>query len=86
MAVNIIIRLFIAWFGIGVLMYVMMPTIHEVAYNLPVWNTMPANLLAIRDNLYGVFLICGIIAFAVSILWGFSSATRAESATYESDI
>jgi len=70
----------IAWFGIGVLMYIMMPTIYQVAYQLPVWSTMPANLLAIRDNLYGVFLICGIIAFAVSILWAFSAATREQVA------
>ena len=80
MAINIVIRLIIAWFGIGALYFSMMPVIHEFAYNLTLWQTMPANLLVIRDNLYSAFLITGIIAFSVSILWGFSAATRKEIA------
>ena len=75
MAINIVIRLLISWFGIGALYFAMMPVIHEFAYNLTLWQTMPANLLVIRDNLYSVFLITGIIAFSITILWGFSAAT-----------
>lgn len=63
-------------------MYVMMPTIYQVAYNNPMWDGVPTKYLAIRDNLYGVFLISGIIAFAVSILWGFSAAQREVTSDY----
>jgi len=76
MAINIVIRLLIAWFGIGALYFAMMPVIHEFAYNLTLWNSMPQNLLVIRDNLYSVFLITGIIAFSVTVLWAYSAATN----------
>lgn len=78
MAVNIIIRGLFAIFGIGAVMFTMMPTIYQVAYNLDIWNNMPTDLLMIRDNLYSVFLAMGIISLGVAILWMFSAATRKE--------
>jgi len=82
MAVNIIIRTLLSLFAIGIVMMLFMPILYELAYNSDLWDTMPANILSSRDNLYSIFLLVPLIGIGATVLWAYMAATRKDSEAY----
>ena len=82
MAVNIVIRTLLALFGIGILMLLFMPIIYTLAYDSGLWGEMPVNILAARDNLYGVLLLVPLIGIGCVVLWAYMAATRKDTEEY----
>lgn len=82
MAVNIIIRTLLSLFAIGIVMMLFMPIIYELAYKMDIWDSMPAHLLASRDNLYSIFLLVPLIGIGAVVLWAYMAATRKDSEAY----
>lgn len=76
MAVNIIIRTLISLFAIGIVFMLFMPIVYELAYNNTMWNTMPSEVLANRDNLYSIFLLLPLIGVGGVVLWSYMASTR----------
>lgn len=77
MAVVLIVR-FVLAVAVGFAsFYVLAPIIYNLAYNTPgMWQNVDSQLLAVRDNLYGVWLLMAVVIMGVLILWGFSNANR----------
>jgi Na+/phosphate symporter len=76
MAVNIIIRVLIAIFAVGIVVMLFFPIIYELAYNVPTWDNMPDKVLANRDNLYSIFLMIPLFAIGGILLWAYMASTR----------
>ncbi len=76
MAVNIIIRVLISLFAIGIVVMLFMPIVYELAYNVPTWDNMPTEVLANRDNLYSIFLMVPLFAIGGVVLWAYMASTR----------
>ena len=56
MAVNTVLRAIISIFAIGISMVAFMPAVYDLYYNQDLWDTAPAEALAVRDNIYATFL------------------------------
>lgn len=76
MAVNLIIRVLIAFFALGIVYIIFMPIIYTLAFDTATWENMPTDVLANRDNLYSVFLLVPIFGIGGIILWAYMGATR----------
>ena len=76
MAVNIIIRTLIAFFALGIVFIMFMPIVYTLALDQTIWDDMPLDVLANRDNLYSVFLLIPIFGIAGIVLWMYMASTR----------
>ena len=82
MVVNIIIRVLISLFAVGIVVMLFFPIIYELAYNVPTWDNMPDKVLANRDNLYSIFLMIPLFAVGGILLWAYLGATRKDTEDY----
>ena len=76
MAVNIIIRTLIAFFALGIVFIMFMPIVYTLAFDQAIWDDMPLDVLANRDNLYSVFLLIPIFGISGIVLWMYMASTR----------
>lgn len=76
MAVNVILRAIIACFAIGIAMVGFMPAVWELYYNQDLWDTAPAEALAVRDNVYATFLSLPLFMIGAVLLWSYISTSR----------
>lgn len=72
----------IAIFATGMMSLLFMPVMYNLAYTTPYWATAPIEQLAIRDNLYNIFLILPIMTIGAIILWMYMNAHRSSSEDY----
>ena len=82
MAVNIIIRTMVAFFALGIVFIIFMPIIYTLAFDTEIWDGMPTDVLANRDNLYSVFLLIPIFGIGGIVLWAYMAATRNQQNEY----
>jgi len=82
MAVNIIIRTLVAVFALGIVFIIFMPIIYTLAFETEVWDTMPTEVLANRDNLYSVFLLIPVFGIGGIVLWAYMASTRNQQNEY----
>ncbi len=82
MAVNIIIRTMVAFFALGIVFIIFMPIIYTLAFDTDIWDTMPTEVLANRDNLYSVFLLIPIFGIGGIVLWAYMASTRNQQNEY----
>ena len=66
----------IAIFATGMLSLMFMPVMYNLAYQLDYWKTAPANQLAIRDNLYYIFLALPMFTIGAIIVWMYMASAR----------
>ena len=76
MAVNTVLRAIIAVFAVGIAMVGFMPAVYELYYNQDLWNTAPAEALAVRDNVYATFLSLPLFMIGSILLWSYISTSR----------
>lgn len=76
MAVNIVIRMLLSLFAVGIVMMIFMPIVYTLAYDSDLWSQMPIELIANRDNLYSIFLLVPLIAIGSIVLWSYMASTR----------
>ena len=76
MAVNIVIRMLLSLFAVGIVMMIFMPIVYTLAYDSELWSDMPIELIANRDNLYSIFLLVPLIAIGSIVLWSYMASTR----------
>jgi len=72
----------IAIFATGMMSLLFMPVMYNLAYTTPYWDTAPIEQLAIRDNLYNIFLILPIMTIGAIILWMYMNSHRSSSEDY----
>ena len=76
MAVNTVLRAIIAVFAVGIAMVGFMPAVWELYYNQDLWNTAPAEALAVRDNVYATFLSLPLFMIGSILLWSYISTSH----------
>ena len=76
MSVNIVIRMLLSLFAVGIVMMIFMPIVYTLAYDSDLWSQMPIELIANRDNLYSIFLLVPLIAIGSIVLWSYMASTR----------
>ena len=76
MAENTVLRAIIAVFAVGIAMVGFMPAVWELYYNQDLWNTAPAEALAVRDNVYATFLSLPLFMIGSILLWSYISTSR----------
>tara|TARA_Y100001936_G_scaffold225688_1_gene244385 strand:+ start:567 stop:818 length:252 start_codon:yes stop_codon:yes gene_type:complete len=82
MAINVIIRTMVAFFALGIVFIIFMPIIYTLAFDTEIWDGMPTDVLANRDNLYSVFLLIPIFGIGGIVLWAYMAATRNQQNEY----
>ena len=75
MAVNLIMRFMISMFALGLGMFIFMPVLYALAYDVNLWTGLPASVLQTRDYVYSILMAMPLIAFGALILWGYMKAT-----------
>ena len=83
MAVQIIIRVLLSFFAVGIVMMLFMPIVYKLGYDIDSWQNVSTDLLAARDNLYSTFLLIPIFAIGGILLWAYLAATRKDTIEYE---
>lgn len=76
MAVNVVLRAIISIFAIGIAMIAFMPAVYDLYYNQDLWDTAPAEALAVRDNVYATFLSLPLFMIGAVFLWSYISTSR----------
>ena len=82
MALNIIVRVMISFFALGIIFIIFMPIIYTLAFDTDIWSTMPTDVLANRDNLYSVFLLIPIFGVEAVVLRAYMASTRNQQNEY----
>ena len=76
MAVNIILRASISVFAVGIAMIAFMPAVYDLYYNQSLWDTAPAEAIAVRDNIYATFLSLPIFMIGAIFLWSYLATSK----------
>lgn len=66
----------IAIFATGLMSLIFMPVMQRLAYDIPYWNTAPAEQLVIRDAIYDNFHILPFMVMGAIILWMYLNSGR----------
>lgn len=72
----IILGVVAAMLAIGMAIYVTTPIMYTLKEDTALWNNTPAEGLAIRDNVYSVFVVLPFPLLGLVFLWGYMRSTR----------
>ena len=76
----ITIVLFVLTFAIGFMLYmVVTPVVTEVRYNNSMWDDMPTNILAMGDQIHGIWILFILVIAGMIIFMGFQRASNARA-------
>lgn len=76
MAVTLVILTAAAILAVGMAIYITTPIMYALKTNTALWTNVPAEGLAIRDNVYTVFGVLALPMLGVVFLWAYMNATR----------
>lgn len=68
-------RFIISMFALGLGMFIFMPILYTLAYDVNLWIGLPASVLQTRDYVYSILMAMPLIAFYALILWKCMKAT-----------
>lgn len=76
----ITILLFVLSFAIGFALYMILtPIVTETRYNNHMWDEMPTNVLALGDQIHGIWLLFILVIAGMLVLMGFQRASNARA-------
>ena len=76
----ITIVLFVLTFAIGFALYMIVtPIVTDARYNNSMWNDMPTNVLALGDQIHGIWLLFILVIAGMIVLMGFQRASNARA-------
>ena len=79
MAINIVLRVIISIFAIGIATIAFFPAVYDLYYMQDLWDTAPAEALAVRDNVYATFLSLPLFMIGAVFLWAYMATSKRDN-------
>jgi len=76
MAVYTVLRGLISLFAIAVVSVAFMPAVWDLYYRDELWENVPNQGLAIRDNIYTIFQVLPLFMSGAVLLWMYLNASK----------